>query len=90
MEDVEVKSKAELAAEVVKLRSVKDEVVAEVERLTQELEQSKTRVVALENTVKLLQVQDTFFVPIHSKGAQVKSRWFCLKGKATTPKSEKD
>ena len=57
LEDVEVKSKAELAAEVVKLRSVKDEVVAEVERLTQELEQSKTRVVALENTVKLLQVQ---------------------------------
>ena len=69
MEDVEVKSKAELAAEVVKLRSVKDEVVAEVERLTQELEQSKTRVVALENTVKLLQVQDTLFVRIHSRGA---------------------
>jgi len=55
LDDAEIKSKAELAAEVVKLRSVKDEVVAEVERLTQELEQSKTRVVALENTVKLLQ-----------------------------------
>ena len=68
LDDAEIKSKAELAAEVVKLRSVKDEVVAEVERLTQELEQSKTRVVALENTVKLLQVQDTLFVRIHSRG----------------------
>jgi len=55
LEDAEVKSKAELAAEVYKLRNVKDEVVGEVGRLTEELEKSKTRVVCLENTVKLLQ-----------------------------------
>merc|ERR1712029_292072 len=45
---------SELTAEVVKLRSVNDEVMSEVGRLTEELEQSRTRVRDLENTVKLL------------------------------------
>merc|ERR1712111_83295 len=54
LEEAEVKSRAELAAEVVKLRSVNDEVMSEVGRLTEELEQSRTRVRDLENTVKLL------------------------------------
>lgn len=66
LEDAEVKSKAELAAEVLKLRTVKDEVVGEVGRLTQELEKSKTRVVCLENTVKLLQ-EKRFSKPVDPK-----------------------
>ena len=56
LDQSEIREKAEIVAEVVKLRNVKDEMAAEVKKLADELEQSKTKVMSLEKQLKHVQV----------------------------------
>lgn len=58
LDQCEIREKAEIVAEVIKLRNVKDEMAEEVQRLSEELEQSKTRVVMLEKQLKQQGGQD--------------------------------